>query len=615
MSHDFYEELDEAERRPFNLAYLRRMLSYLGAYRREMGLAGLGILLAVGIKLFEPYLIGRIVDEGITAGDLTAAQRLVVVMIALHLLGWLGNSLRINMINIAGQGVLFDLRQQLFEHVQRLSLRFYDQRPVGRVMARITSDVNAIAQLIQGGFTAILSEGVALVGIIVIMLWMSWKLTLIAFATLPFLVLVMVLARTTIETGWKNVRKTVSNISAHLNESVNGITVTQAFQRERHNIAVFHGLTQATNMTWMKTVRSEELIWPAIELIGVTGSALVIVVGAGMVFREELTLGFMLAFINYLWRFWQPLSAMSKVYGLVLSAMASAERIFAFLDTDPEVTDAPDAYALPPVRGQVTFERVSFRYTPEQEMVLQAIDEVIRPGEVVALVGPTGAGKTSIVNLIMRFYDPVEGRVLIDGHDLRDVQLASVRRQMAVVLQDGFLFSGTIADNIRYGRQDADDTDVARVARAVHLDGFVDSLADGYDHQVGERGNRLSVGQRQLVSFARALLADPRILILDEATSSVDLETERIIQEAMERLLQGRTAFIIAHRLATIRHADRIMVVEGGRIVESGNHEELLARRGRYYDLTRRQFAGRRAAAEAGANGHAVTEHDAVPVP
>lgn len=598
MSLDLYEELDEAEQRPFDAHLLKRMLGYLRYYRRQTWLAGLGILMATGVKLFEPYLIGRIVDEGITGQDLAVAERLVLLIVGLHLLGWIGSALRIHMINVAGQGVLYDLRQQLFDHIERLSLRFYDQRPVGSIMSRITSDVNAIANLIQGGFTNILSEGVSLVGMLVIMIWMSWKLTLVAFVTIPLLVFIMYKARTTIETGWKNVRKTISNISAHLNESINGFQVTQAFGQESRNMSIFHGLTQATNDAWMRTIRSEETIWPAIEVIGVGGTSLVIIVGAGMILNEQLTLGFVLAFINYLWRFWQPLSAMSKVYGMVLSAMASAERIFAFMDTPPEVMDSPGAYPMPAIAGRVTFDHLDFRYTPDQPLVLHDIGLQVQPGETIALVGPTGAGKTSVINLLMRFYDPVAGRILIDGHDLRDVQLDSLRRQMAVVLQDGYLFSGSIADNIRYGRPDADAADIQRVAQAVHLDQFVQSLPDKYEHEVGERGNRLSVGQRQLVSFARALLADPRILILDEATSSVDLETERVIQTAMNTLLQGRTAFIIAHRLATIRHADRILVIEAGKIVESGAHAELLAQRGRYFDLYLRQFAGQKPAAQ-----------------
>lgn len=594
MMSEFYEELEEDQERPFNATYFRRMIGYLRPYGRELVWAGVGIVMSAGIRLFEPYLIGVIVDKGVTAGDLATAQRLVILMVVLHLLGWLGNYFRTQQINIVGQGVLYDLRQQLFSHVQTLSLRFYDQRPVGRIMSRITSDVNAISQLIQGGFTAIISEGIIMVGVLLVMVWMNWKLTLIACITIPLLWVVMHHSRTKVETGWKNVRKTVSNISAHLNESVNGMSVTQAFGQGGRHIGIFQGLTLASNQIWMKTVRSQEIIWPAIEMIGVGGTGLVILVGASMVFNETLSLGFMLAFINYLWRFWQPLSAMSQLFGLVLSAMASAERIFAFLDTPPEVIDKPNAYLLPLVQGNVRFDGVQFRYNPDQPLVLKDINLDVQKGETIALVGPTGAGKSSIINLLMRFYDPVAGRILIDGHDLQDVQLVSLRQQMAMVLQDGFLFAGTIADNIRYGRPTASEEEVQQVARMVHLDSFVQTLTDKYNYEVGERGNRLSVGQRQLVSFARALLADPRILILDEATSSVDLETERVIQQAMQTLLQGRTAFIIAHRLATIRHAHRILVIESGQIAEAGTHEELLKQKGRYYDLYVRQFVGRR---------------------
>jgi ATP-binding cassette subfamily B protein len=343
----------------------------------------------------------------------------------------------------------------------------------------------------------------------------------------------------------------------------------------------------------MAAVRSDEAVWPSVDFVGVLGSGLVITAGASLVLNETLTIGFVIAFINYLWRFWAPLSAMSRLYGMTLSAMASAERIFYFMDTAPEITDRPGARPMPSIRGSVVFEHVNFKYDPDQDWVLRDVTFQVEPGETIALVGHTGSGKTSIINLLMRFYDPLQGRVLIDGHELRDVQVATLRSQMAMVLQDGFAFSGSIADNIRYGRLEASDADIEQVARAVQLDAFVQTLEEKYDHQVGERGNRISVGQRQLMAFARALLADPRILILDEATSSVDSETELIIQSAMTRLLKGRTSFIIAHRLSTIRHADRIMVIDQGEIVESGSHEELLAQRGRYFKLFVTQFLGR----------------------
>lgn len=595
--NDTYEELEEAEQRPFNKQYFMRMLSYLGRYRRESVLIGLAIIASAGVPLFEPYLLGRIVDEGIVAGNFSVVQRLALLIMGLHLLGWVGNRTRTWLSAVIGQGVLFDLRDDLFTHIQRLSLRFYDKHPVGRIMSRITSDVESIARLLNTGLVTFVGEGINLIGILAVMLWMSWRLTLVAFITIPFLTFLFYKARTTIETGWKNVRKTVSNISTNLNESVTGMQVTQSFVRERRNLRTFKGLTETSRATWMQTVRAEEVIWPSIDLIGVAGTGLVIVVGASMVFNETLTVGFVIAFINYLWRFWAPLSAMSRLYGMTLSAMASAERIFSFLDTAPEITDKPGAKPLPPIHGAVEFDQVNFKYDPEQEWILREVDFRVRPGETVALVGHTGSGKTSIINLLMRFYDPTEGAVRVDGHDLRDVQVESLRRQMAIVLQDGFAFSGTIADNIRYGRVTASDAEVQAAAQAVRLHEFINTLEDGYSHDVGERGGRISVGQRQLLAFARALLADPRILILDEATSSVDTETEQIIQQAMQTLLQGRTAFIIAHRLSTIRHADRIMVIDKGRIVEWGTHAELLAQHGRYFDLYLTQFA-------AHVNGH-----------
>ncbi len=588
-----YEELEEAEERPFNKTLFFRMLGYMKRYKRETTLVGLGIVLAAGVPLFEPYLLGQVVDQGIIGQDVAAIKRLALILVGLHLVGWVGGRTRVWMSAVIGQGILFDLRDDLFGHIQRLGLRFYDKHPVGRILSRITSDVESIARLLNTGLVTFVGEGINLIGILAVMLWLSWKLTAVAFITIPFLLIIIVKLRTTIETSWKNVRKSISNISTNVNESVNGIQITQSFVRENRNMETFGGQTQDASDSWMKAVRADEMIWPSVDFVGVLGTSLVIVIGSAMVFDETLTVGFVIAFINYLWRFWSPLSAMSKLYGMTLSAMASAERIFFFLDTAPEITDKPGAPEMPAIRGQVQFDQVNFKYDPDQDWILDDINFTVQPGETVALVGHTGSGKTSIVSLLSRFYDPIEGAVKVDGRDLRDVQVASLRRQMAIVLQDGFAFTGTIADNIRYGKLDAKDEEVTDVAKAIHLDTFVQSLEDGYDHDVGERGNRVSVGQRQLIAFARALIADPRILILDEATSSVDTETERIIQKATETLLEGRTAFIIAHRLSTIRHADRIMVIDKGRIVEWGTHEELLGQHGHYFDLYLTQFAER----------------------
>jgi len=586
------EELEEAEQRPFNKQYFLRMLGYIREYKRQAALTAVGILLAAGVPLLEPYLLGKVVDDGIIPGDMAAVQRIVLLLTILHLLAWIGGRTRTWTASVIGQGVLFDLRQDLYQHIQKLSLRFYDRYPVGRIMSRITSDVESIARLLNTGLVTFVGEGFNLLGIILIMFWMSVPLTLIAFITMPILLVIMFKLRTSLETSWKNVRKSVSNINTYTNESVNGIQVTQSFVREQNNIGAFQGLTKDSHNAWMSAVRSDEAIWPSVEFIGVLGTGLVIIVGGALVLNEALTVGFMIAFINYVWRFWSPLSAMSRLYGMTLSAMASAERIFGFLDTLPEISDKPAAHPMPAIRGDVRFEHVNFKYDPEQNWILNDIHFQANPGETIALVGHTGSGKTSLINLLMRFYDPTEGTICIDGIDLRDVQIQSLRSQIAMVLQDGFAFSGTISDNIRYGRLDAGDEEIRAVSKAVHLDDFVQTLEEKYDYDVGERGNRLSVGQRQLMAFARALLADPRILILDEATSSVDTETEQRIQQAMATLRQNRTAFVIAHRLSTIRNADRILVIDQGRIIEWGTHEELLVRQGRYFSLYLTQFAG-----------------------
>lgn len=589
MSEKFDVE-QELEEKPFNLRLFRRMMQYFGPYKKTVGLVGLFLIVGLGVNLVEPLFIREAIDKGVMKKDVGVVTQIGVTLLLLYAVNSVSIYIRTKLTNKAAQGLIFDIRKEIFDHIQSLSFRFFDGRPAGKIISRVTNDVSAISDLISSGITTMLTELLTVLGILVIIFSLDWKLSILAVSVIPFLALILLRLKPASEKAWSKTRKTVADINANLNETLQGIRVIQAFSRQRHNIGRFEKINRENYKSNMKALCLELLYFPLVELIGLAGTCAVIWLGANQVIRGEQSVGTMMAFINYLWKFWAPLSAISKVYSQVLNAMASAERIFQILDTEPEVMDSENAVDLSDIQGHIRFKDVRFGYNPEERMVLHDISFEARPGEIVALVGPTGAGKSSIINLLMRFYDVNEGEILIDGHDLRDIKVSSLRNQVGMVLQDSFIFSGTIKENILYGRLDATEEEIREVAAATRVLDFAGKFAEGFDTQVEERGAKLSAGQRQLLAFARALIANPRILILDEATSSVDTETERHIQDALKTLFSGRTSIVIAHRLSTIEHADRIIVIDDGRIVEQGKHEELLAARGMYYGLYLKQF-------------------------
>lgn len=596
----------------------RRLLGQVGPYRpRFVGTIGLIVLVTV-CELLIPQLFALAVDEVVGDERLWVLNLLGAAFVATLLVRFLASWGQYYQTAWLGNRVVFDLRNQMFRHLQTLSMRYIDERGVGRIMTRIQNDVSVIQELFADGITHIASSGLVLVGIVILMLITNWQMALLAYLALPLMVVVMRYWRRGAVETYRDTRRTISVVNANLAESIAGVRVSQAFTREPANIRGFDEINMANYRAAIRAAKLSAVLFPIVTLIGSAAMALLLYFGGQLYFDVQLSLGDLVLFIALIDRFFEPIRDLSQQYTTLQAAMVAGERIFEVLDVEPEVRDAPDAYELPPIAGRVDYNDVTFGYggassafdvrgseengqtsnaerrTPNA--VLHDIDLHVAAGETVAYVGETGAGKSSMVNLLMRFYDVWDGSVTIDGHDVRGVTQESLRSQLGVVLQDTFLFAGTVRENIRFGRPDASNAQVEQAARDVGAHGFIEHLPQSYDTEVQERGASLSVGQRQLLSFARALLSDPRILILDEATSSIDTQTERVIQQALRRLLKGRTAFVIAHRLSTIREAEKVVVMHHGRIVELGTHDELVARGGYYADLYAMQFQGGRAA-------------------
>jgi ABC-type multidrug transport system fused ATPase/permease subunit len=587
---------DDLLGKAYDKTIVRRLVGFLLPYRSKALAAIALIITATVCELVLPWLFSRGVDEVSGDRDKSVINMLGIAFFAtlairffaqwgqFYLSAWLGNR------------VVFDMRNKMFRHLQSLSIGYIDRRGVGRIMTRIQNDVSVIQDFFGDGAVGIVSNILVLFGIVIFMLITNWQMALLSFLVLPAMIAITSKWRVQAVATYRETRRTMSIVNGNLAESISGIRVSQAYTREPRNVVNFRGLNHANLDASIGAARLSSMLFPAVNLVSASATALILYVGGRLVFSDHLSVGQLVLFVSLMDRFFQPIRDLSQQYNLLQAAMAAGERIFEVLDVEPEVVDKPDAGELPRIAGKVDFEDVRFGYGEKE--ILHGVDLHIAPGETVALVGETGAGKSTIVNLLMRFADIWSGAVKIDGIDVRDVTQSSLRSQFGIVLQDTFLFGGTVRENIRFGRPDASDAEVEEAAKIVGAHEFIVELSEGYNTPVQERGASLSVGQRQLLSFARALLAQPRILILDEATSSIDTQTEREIQVALRKLLLGRTSFVIAHRLSTIREADRVVVMRDGLIAEMGTHDQLMARNGYYAALTRAQQQAGMAAAD-----------------
>jgi ATP-binding cassette subfamily B protein len=583
---------DDIIGKAYDARLMRRLLEYLWPYWRSVVVALIAIVIGGLASLAQPYLIKVAIDRYIAARRLAGLDGLAAMYFGVLLVAFASEYVQTWTMQLTGQRIMFDLRLALYRHLQRLDLRYYDRNPVGRLMTRVTSDVDVLNDLFTSGVVTVFGDVFALVGIMVMMLVMNWRLALVAFSVLPIIFFITQWFRRNVRDSYRVVRGLIARINAFLQENITGMSTVQLFRRERLNFARFDEIDKQHRDANIESIFYYAVFYPAIEAVSTLASALIIWYGGGSVMGGTLTLGALVAFLQYSQRFFRPISDMSEKFNVLQSAMASSERIFKLLD-EPVSISSPErpAERPAPAHGHIVFDDVWFAYN-DRDFVLKGVSFEVRPGERIGIVGATGSGKTTLINLLLRFYDVQRGRITVDGVDIRELDLADLRGLFSLVLQDVHLFSGTIADNIRLGNPEIDDERVRRAARAVHAEPFIERMPHGFASAVAERGSTLSVGQKQLLSFARALSFDPRVLILDEATSSVDTETELVIRDALHVLMADRTTIAIAHRLSTIQDMDKILVLHKGQLRESGTHQELLARRGIYFKLFELQYKG-----------------------
>ena len=571
-----------------------RLFGYLRDYKKDVVIVLIAMAVTVGISLLNPLLIEEAIDHYVADKDMNGLLKLVAFAVTVNLVYVVMVKVRIYVMSLISNNIILKVRNEVYEHIQTLSFSFFDSRPNGKILARIMGDVNSLKDVLAKAVTNIIPNTITIIGVIVIMLMKDWRLALAAMCTLPFMAIAIYLVEKSNHIRWQVVRKKGSNVNAYVHESIAGMRVVQSLNAQDETRAQFEELTDEHRDSFIYACRVADLFFPVIDMSWGIGMMVLYLVGVKIIGAPEVSLGLLVAFGTYTGMFWEPIMNLSTFYNQLITNLSAAERVFDILDTESDLTDEPDAFELPDIKGEVAFNNVSFTYdegTESETKVLDNVSFTAKPGETIALVGPTGAGKTTIVNLISRFYDIQKGTITIDGYDLKKVTMNSLRKQMGVMTQDNFIFHGTVRENIAYGKLDATDEEIIRAAKAVDAHDFIMKMEKGYDTELKEQGAGLSIGQRQLIAFARTMISEPKILILDEATSSIDTHTELMVQKGIEALLKGRTSFVIAHRLSTIQNADRIFVIDQGGIREQGSPAELLEKKGAYYKLYMAQFA------------------------